>query len=127
MEFKTKKLLTVPLLKLVENEPRHVKITSAMFVGKQITARSGADPSAKKKEPATLFNAVNLEDGTECQIIVSAVVKGVLADEYPNDTYVGKCFSITKLPRKEGKDYNGFKVVEIEDPADTPKSTKGGK
>lgn len=124
MEFKTKKLLTVPLLKLIENETKYVKITGAMFVGKEIAGRRGAAPDAKKKEPATLFNAVNLEDGTECQIIVSTVVKGVLHDEYANDSYVGKCFAITKLPRKEGKDYNGFKIVEIEDPAAPAETAK---
>ena len=122
-EPKVKKLVTIPMLKLVVNEPRYIKVTSPMFIGKEIKSRRAAATEEKKREPATLVNAVNLEDGSECQVICSAVVKGVFEDNYPDNTYVGKCFSLVKLERKEGKDYNGFKVSEIEDPAE---STKGG-
>lgn len=114
MEFKRKKLLTVPVLKFKEGESRYVKITDAMHIGKPQKAKEGE----KAKEPATLANCVNLEDGAICQIIVSAVVKSVLVEEYPNDGYVGKCFSITKQGRNPGKQYNQFDIEEIEDPAD---------
>ena len=114
MEFKRKRLLTVPVLKFKEGESRYVKITEAMHIGKPQKAKEGE----KAKEPATLANCVNLEDGAVCQIIVSAVVKSVLVEEYPNDGYVGKCFSITKQGRNPGKQYNQFDIEEIEDPAD---------
>lgn len=115
-EPKTKKLLTIPLLKLSVGEPRHVKATSAMFIGKEIKSKR-ANAAPANREPATIINAINLEDGSECQVICSAVVKGVFEDNYPNDSYVGKCFTLLKLERAAGKEYNGFKVVEIEDPA----------
>ncbi|MGH7743753.1 MAG: hypothetical protein ACREQ5_02900 [Candidatus Dormibacteria bacterium] len=73
-------------------------------------------PEDKRKAPATLANVINLEDGSVCQIIVNAVVKSVLNDEYPNDGYVGKCFAITKRGRAQGKQYNPFDIEEIEDP-----------
>jgi hypothetical protein len=114
MEFKRKKLLTIPVLKLVQDQTRYVKITDAMHVGKPQKAKEGE----KAKEPATLINCINLEDGAVCQVIVSAVVKSVLTDEYPGDAYVGKCFAITKLGRNPGKQYNQFNVEEIEDPGE---------
>lgn len=125
-EFKTKKLLTIPNLKLIENQPVHIRITSAMFVGKEIKSRRNAAPTTQR-EPATLVNAVNLDTGEECQVILSAIPKSTLTEGYPDDTYVGKCFRLTKLPRKEGKEYNGFKVEEIEDPAEAEAPPVGGK
>jgi hypothetical protein len=118
MEFKTKRLLTIPVLKFTEGQARYVKITAAMHVGKQQKAAEGE----KAKEPATLANCVNLEDGAVCQIIVSSVVKSVLTEEYPGDGYVGKCFSITKRGRNPGKQYNQFDIEEIEEPGESEKA-----
>lgn len=113
-EFKVKKLLTIPVLKFAEDKTRYVRVTSAMHIGKPQKAKEGE----KAKEPATLMECVNLEDGTVCQVIVSAVIKSVLTDEYPGDAYVGKCFSITKRGRNPGKQYNQFDINEIDDPAE---------
>lgn len=120
---KVKKLLTVPLLKLAVGEPRYIKVTAAMFIGKEIkSSRANATPS--NREPATLVNAINLETGEECQVICSAVVKGNFEDKYPDNSYVGKCFALTKLERAAGKEYNGFKMEEIEDPTPVDKNAK---
>jgi hypothetical protein len=110
---KRKQLLTIPVLKFVQDQPRFVKITDAMHLGKEQPAKDGE----KAKEPATLCNCVNLEDGAECQIILSAVVKSVLTDSFPDGSYVGKCFAITKRGRNPGKQYNQFDIEEIEDPS----------
>lgn len=114
MGFKRVKNLTLDLLKFVENEPRNVKITGAIHLGKEQKAEGGDDK--KKREPAHLAPCINLDDGSECQIIVAAVVLSVLTDEYPNEGYVGKCFSIVKKNRVEGKAYFPYGVEEIEDP-----------
>ena len=116
MEFKRKKLLTRPVLKMEQDKTRYVKLEGAMFVGKDIKPRNQADDE-KKKEPATLVNAVNLEDGSLVLIVVNAVLKSVLSEEYPGDGYVGKCFAITKQGRQPGKQYNPFHIEEIEDPS----------
>jgi hypothetical protein len=113
-QFKRVKNLTLDILKFVENESRHVKITSAIHLGKEQKKGKGDDDKAR--EPAHLAPCINLEDGAECQIIVSAVVLSVLNDEYPGDAYVGKCFAITKKNRVPGKQYFPYGVEEIEDP-----------
>lgn len=114
MDFtpKRKKLLTVPVLKLIQDQTRYVRITDKMHLGKEQKAKG----EEKAKEPAMLAPVVNLETGEECQIILSAVIKSVLNDEYPGDKYVGHCFSITKRARVQGKQYNPFDIEEIEDP-----------
>lgn len=115
---KRKKLLTRPVFKWVVGQTLHCLIESAMHVGKEIKSRT-ADPEAKKKEPATLCNVINLATGEPGQIIANAIIKSTLDEEYPGNTYVGKCFSITKQARQEGKQYDKFAIEEIENPNET--------
>jgi hypothetical protein len=111
---KRKKLLTRPVLKYVVDVPNYVLIEAVMHVGKEMKQKEGD----KKKDPATLCNVIDLKTGEPCQLIMNAVVKSVMAEEYPNDTYVGKCFSITKQARVAGKSYDPFSIEEIENPND---------
>ncbi len=121
---KTKRVVTLPLLKMATDKPVYVKITKAMYIGKEMKQKA----EDKKKEPATLVDVVDLTTGEPAQLIVSAVVKSVLNEEYTGDSYVGLCFSITRQARKEGKSYDPFRVVEIEDPAaPVATDTKGKK
>jgi hypothetical protein len=112
MAFKRVRNLTLDILKFVENEPRNVKITGLIHLGKEQKDKD----ETKKKAPAHLAPCINLDDGSECQIIVAAVVLSVLTDDYPNESYVGRCFEITKKARAEGKQYFPYGVAEIEDP-----------
>lgn len=111
VKFKVKRNITLPLIKPQLDVPVYIKITSEMFVGKDVSAAKG---DAKKMEPATLVNCVNLETGEEAQIIVPAVLKGIFEDEFPDNGYVGKAFSITKHPKASGKQYHPFSVAELE-------------
>jgi hypothetical protein len=111
----TKKLLTRPVIKWVVDKTRYFKIENAMHIGKTIKPRKGDDPD-KQKEPATVCNVIDLENGALAQLIVNAVLKSVLTEEYPNDAYVGKCFAVTKQSRQPGKQYDPFNIEEIEDP-----------
>lgn len=117
---KRKKLLTRPVLKLPEDVSRYIKVEAPMFIGKTIKEKQKEGTDKKQKEPATILNVINLEDGEQAQIVCNAVLKSVLSEEYPNDAYVGKCFSITKQGRAPGKDYNPFHIEEIEDPNPVP-------
>lgn len=103
------KRVTIPLLKQKTGEPIYVKMTGAMYTGKAQKAKEGE----KAKDPATLINCVDLTTGLECQIIVSAVVKSILEEEYPAQAYVGKGFMITNLGKREGKNYNSVDVAEL--------------
>lgn len=125
---KRKKLLTRPVLKYVVDTPNYVLIETAAHIGKSMKP----GPDGKQKEPATLCNVVDLKTGEPAQIILNAVVKSVLAEEYPNDSYVGKCFAITKQARVQGKAYDPFSIEEIENPnesaaTETASHSSGGK
>jgi hypothetical protein len=110
---KRKKLLTRPVLKYVVDKPIYVKIEKEMHIGKEMKAAAGE----KKKDPATLCDVIDLTNGEPAQLILNAVVKSVLTEEYPDAKYVGLCFAITKQARVQGKSYDPFSIEEIEDPA----------
>jgi len=110
-----KKLLTRPVFKWTVGKTLHCRIESAMHVGKEIKSRNATETD-KKKEPATLCNVTDLSSGELGQFIANTVIKSTLDENYPNDTYVGLCFSITKQARQEGKQYDKFSIEEIDDP-----------
>lgn len=123
--FKTLKKLTRPTFKFVIGKAVYVRIDEKVFIGKEL--KKDASEGGNKREPAHVANVTNLETGELGQIIVSAVVLSVLNDEYPGDTYVGKCFSITKLQKTEGKAYFPYNVDEIEDPGASSHSSVGAR
>lgn len=105
-----KKKLILPLLKFSENETIYVKVISPIVQGKNIQ-------SSKKVEiekPADLCNVINMMTGDEMQIIVPAVVKSVLEQEYPDQSYVDLGFAITRGEKQPGKRYINYRVDEIE-------------
>jgi hypothetical protein len=106
--YKIKRKLVKPLLKLTVGDTVHIKITSAIFEGKPIKGKEEA------KKPAELVNGVDLDTGEEVQMIIPAVVKSVLSEEYPADAYVGKAFAITKGEKKDGKAYFPYSIDEID-------------
>lgn len=110
--FATKRKLVMPLLKAQTNVPIYIKPTKAHFTGKTMPAKEGK----KAQEPAEVCNVIDLTTGEEVQIIVAAVVQSVWADEYPDDSYVGKGFKITKGVKAAGKQYFQYSVDEIELP-----------
>lgn len=108
-KFNVVKNVTLPLLKPNLDVPVYVKVLEPVFQGKKI------DKGAQKDmEAAMLANVVNLETGENMQMIVPNVLDGIFAEEYKENAYVGKCFSITKHPKASGKRYHPFSVMEIE-------------
>lgn len=109
---KIKKILTLPLLKLVEGSPVYIKFTAPTFIGKDIQEEGKA-----KKEPPIMANVVNLATGELVQIMLGSVLQGVMKDEYPNNAYVGKGFEIMLTEKKRGRsggNYNTYKVAELD-------------
>ncbi len=109
-KFKVKRNITLPLIKPAIDVPVYIKVTSTMFIGKDIKKPIGG----KVMEPATLVNCVNLETGEEAQIIVPSVLSGIFEDEFPEQSYVNKGFQITKHAKGNGKAYHPFSVAELE-------------
>lgn len=115
---KVKKHITLPLLKMAKNQPYYVRFDSAIFQAKELKASRTAStesPAAQRREPPMLAQVTNLETGELCQIICPTILCTELNDNYPGESYKGRCFQIEQS-RVEGKNYNLVNLTEIEDP-----------
>lgn len=114
MQFKKVKAVTLALVSLKSSgDMVHVRFDSAFAIGKKL---KGDDT---KKEPAHLAMVTDLDTGEEKQMIGPTVLRSTLEEEYPNASYVKKCFEIENLGKKAGKGqsaegYNMFRIVEVE-------------
>ena len=107
---KIKRHVTLPLFKMVKDKPLYVKFDTAMFEGRKID---------DQKDAATLINVTDLTTGEVGQIIVPAVLKSTILENYEGESYKGKCFMITFVPKDQtGNTYNMVSLTEIDDPAD---------
>jgi hypothetical protein len=112
-KFTVTKQVTLPLLKHGDGQIVTIKVTSQIYIGRQlVTPDSKTNPATK---PADLVRVIDLLTGRPMIYIVSAVVKSTFETEYPDNAYVGKSFAIHKLQKVEGKRYKGFEILEIED------------
>lgn len=114
--FQRKKRLTKPALKFVVDKPMYVLIMGKIHEGEQ-RGKAQIDPSTgQAKKPPMVCDVVDLTTGEECSLIAAEIIKTELASSYPNDSYVGHGFEITKQKRKEGKRYDPYDISEIELP-----------
>lgn len=113
--------VTLPVFKVEIEKPIYCTIKDAMRVSSAQGKAKGDKPGEAKKEPATVCTAVDLETGELKTLIVSAVIKSIFTEDYPNDSYVGKSFCLVKHAKKEGKNYFNFSVDEVD-----PEQPTGG-
>lgn len=124
-KFAKLRQVTLGVLKLSPKEPRYLCIVDAMHVSADIApdapAKDSDKPAAKKKEPATVAHALDMETGEEGVLICSAMLRSQLQREYPGDGYVGRGFELvsTKVPDKA---YNVVSITEVEVPDDIVKT-----
>jgi len=106
--YETVRVVTVPLLKMNIGVPYWIKITCAIYEGKEIT-------EGKYKDMGTpqMLKVIDLSTGEGFELIVPTVLGSILGEDYPDDGYVNKCFKITKLPSSGDQSYHTFKLEEV--------------
>ena len=114
-KFKKVKSVTVPVLKLLPDQPVYVRVQSKMEVSKQIEAKKAG---TKPMEPATIMHVIDLSTGEEAILIVGKVLEGVFNETYADGAYVGKDFEIVNHGQRGDKKYNTYSVAQIEVEAD---------
>lgn len=106
------KQVTRTVLKQVEDTAIFVRFDGAIYQGEEL---KGQDKSgAPKMAPAHLANVQDLQSNTGKLIIVNNVLGSELTRLYPNNSYVGKEFSIIMRPSPTGKRYKTFEIFELE-------------
>lgn len=107
-KFAKIKAVTLDVLKAPKGTAQYLFFMGPMYQGKKID---------DTKEAATLIHSLDMETGQEGVFIVSTVARGVLAENYPGDAYVGKGFEIV-VTRDAEKKYNHVAISEVAVPED---------
>jgi hypothetical protein len=114
--FQTARVVTMQLLKQGENEAVAIFFASNIYRGRELkSARGGVE----RESPADIANVLNLVTGELQSYICATVLKSELTENYPDNSYVGKCFVIERGAKKVGgaRSYNTYKVREIVAPS----------
>lgn len=102
--IKSKKELKSEFLVIEEGDIVQVKILTPLIMGKM------------KNKSCYKVTVLDYNDNKNKTLIVSAVLKNILMDNYSDDGFVNKSFEITKGEKVKGTEntYNSFDVSEIE-------------
>lgn len=106
-----KKPVTLPVLKMTEDQPVYVKITSAFRDGRA-SNKPGKDGEVMK--PARICDVVDLESNEPAQMIAGKVLESNLVETYPGEAYVGKSFEIIQRAKADKQRYRLYTVSELQ-------------
>lgn len=127
-KFIRTKAITLPTLSHKKTPTYYLKFMGEIHEGRPMPPkkdRDGRDLPAEK--PADVAVVINLQTGEQGEYLVPTMVKRKLVDEVKE--YVGKCYEITKVGRRDTKRYDDYTIFEIEEPAsaDSEKAASGKK
>lgn len=115
MEVRKIKQVTLAVHKIPKDVEKYFLIQTPIHTGKKID---------DAKEPAKLCQAIDLETGELGLLICPTVMVKEMNEQYPNDSYVGKCFSVcfAMSKTKAGNAVNIPSIAEIADPREDRES-----
>jgi hypothetical protein len=120
--YNLKKTLGGSLWKWQDGVEKVFTVVGPIRAGKAVTnPRSGI---AKAPDVMTVCDA---EDGNEKDILVGAVLRSSLTENYPDDSYVGLTFACTQGAVRAGTRYKTMAVAEVEVDNATPAPTSSSK
>jgi hypothetical protein len=111
-KFTVKRLVTLPLWKWADGVEKAFTCDDEIKLGR-IVASKTKNNDGKEMEPASIMHVTDLETGAKCQLIVGAVLKSTLEENYPGNSYVGLSFTSTQS-KVEGKRYRAYSLAEVE-------------
>jgi len=113
--FRVTRHVNVESWKWNDNETKYFRVLDRIHKGKTFADKDGK-ATAKYAEPADIMSVVDLGDGLMTQRVISLgkVLRENFEEQYPDGSYVGKCFAVTRLPKAPGKRYHLYRADEIE-------------
>lgn len=111
--YKVTRKITVPLMKLILNEPVPI-----LFVGdepREVQIDSKPDKDGAVKKPATVIRCTNLDTGELVDLIAPSVLISQLTKEYGGigEQLKNKAVLVESTGKRQGKSYNDIKLDEI--------------
>lgn len=113
--FKTLRHVMVPTLALAEGMEYTFKVLTPFQVD---TNFKGKDAGEGHRKPARVARVLPYtSDGAETRehsLVGGTVLVDTLDREYPGDGYVGRIFTVRKLPKDDTVDYYRYDITEVE-------------
>jgi hypothetical protein len=118
--YNLKKTLGGNLWKWIDGEEKVFTIIGPIRAG-----RAAANPRNGITKAADIMSVRDAADGGEKEVLVGAVLKSTLVENYPDESYVGLSFACTQGGVKPGTRYKQMTVNEVElEETPTKKSKK---
>lgn len=113
--FKVKKHVNVQSWKWEDGVTKYFTVLDPIHKGKTFEDKSGKRVG-KYDAPADIINVTDLADGlgTVRVVTLGKVLKDMIEEQYPDASYVGKSFAVTRLAKEQGKRYHLYTCDEIE-------------
>ena len=121
MKIKVGDAVTRDHLKILDNTPYFLEFQSVP-VQQPDTRKLDANGVLVGKAPPKLVHVAQfVEDeatgdvfAKDYVIIINAVLAGIIESEFPGDTIIGQRLQVIRFSKREGKNYNDFKVTHFE-------------
>ena len=109
--FRIVKHVAVPMLSMKEAPPGRAIICKFVDVAREAPPLEGYKSPIKTP---MFISTIEARNGTARMLPWTSVFKQEMEKSYPNGSYVGKWFQVTRMPMKEGKRYWTFAIAEVE-------------
>lgn len=113
-EFEALRTITIDVDPWEDNIRKVFKALSPIRVGSKSNAGTGSEMEAPEILRVLMLN------GEEKDIMLGSLLHDSLTRAYPNDSYVGKWFIATRLPKEKSKRYHKYICTEIAAPKNAP-------
>ena len=120
--YNLKKTLGGSLWKWQDGVEKVFTVVGPIRAGKAVS-----NPRSGIAKAPDIMSVRDAEDGDEKEILVGAVLKSSLVENYPDDSYVGLTFACTQGAVRAGTRYKTMAVAEVEVDNATPAPTSSSK
>ena len=113
VQVKLRRRVTIPVLPFQNGMTIICRILDAIHDGKEVKVGSRGPKMGKAR-----LVTIEATTGMQRTLVVGTVLEAELEENYPNDTYVGAWFAITKIAPnvQREKDYATYEIIEIDPP-----------
>jgi len=113
IKYNVVKVVSAPKFELPIDKEMFIKFLGNLHI---VQKPEVVDKNGKVTEPASEYPAalvIDLENGVTGELGLTHVLNGVITENYPNNSFVGKTFRVLKS-KVEGKRYFSYAFDEIE-------------
>ncbi len=110
------KSVTRPILKIEKGgKPVYFRCDGPIVQAEQMEkGREKLDANGVALPPPFIMPVTNLETGEENTIVLNKVLHSELEKNYPDQSYVSRCFAVEKYAPSGDKRYSTFMIAEVE-------------